>query len=51
MSLNMLIETTGGRNYTAGEYGAWLRDIGFRRIRTVRLAGAGADGVVIGYKP
>ena len=35
MSLNMLIETTGGRNYTAGEYGAWLRDIGFRRIRTV----------------
>src|SRR5215470_1693327 len=51
MSLNMLIETSGGRNYTAGEYGAWLRDIGFRRIRTVPLAGAGANGVVIAHKP
>jgi len=51
MSLNMLIETTGGRNYTADEYRAWLRDIGFRRLRTVPLAAAGANGVVIGYKP
>lgn len=50
MSLNMLIETAGGRNYTAAEYGAWLRDIGFRKVRKLKLAAPGADGVVIGYK-
>jgi len=51
MSLNMLVETLGGRNYTAAEYGTWLRDAGFRRIRTVRFQAPGADGAVIGYKP
>lgn len=51
MSLNMLVETTGGRNYTAAEYTRWLKDIGFRRIHTVRLKGAGADGAVVGIKP
>jgi hypothetical protein len=50
MSLNMLIETTGGRNYTPAEYAAWLIDIGFRKIRTVRFRAPGADGAVIGYK-
>ncbi len=51
MSLNMLVETEGGRNYTAAEYGGWLKDIGFRRIRTVPFAAPGADGAVIGFKP
>ena len=51
MSLNMLVETTGGRNYTAAEYSHWLKDIGFRKIRTVRFAAPGADGAVIGIKP
>jgi predicted O-methyltransferase YrrM len=51
MSLNMLIETAGGRNYTAAEYGTWLKEIGFRKIRTVRFVAPGADGAVIGYKP
>ena len=51
MSLNMLIETTGGRNYTAAEYSQWLRDIGFRKIRTARFKAPGADGAVIAYKP
>ena len=51
MSLNMLIETIGGRNYTAAEYTRWLRDIGFRKIRTVRFTAPGADGAVIAYKP
>lgn len=50
MSLNMLIETGGGRNYTASEYAAWLTDIGFRKIRTVRFQAPGADGAVIAYK-
>jgi 3-hydroxy-5-methyl-1-naphthoate 3-O-methyltransferase len=51
MSLNMLIETQGGRNYTAAEYSKWLADIGFTKIRTVRFKGPGADGAVIGRKP
>jgi hypothetical protein len=50
MSLNMLIETKGGRNYTAAEYRGWLADVGFRKIRTVRFRGPGADAAVIGYK-
>ena len=41
----------GGRNYTAAEYSRWLKDIGFRKMKTVRLKGAGADGAVIGIKP
>jgi 3-hydroxy-5-methyl-1-naphthoate 3-O-methyltransferase len=50
MSLNMLIETVGGRNYTPAEYRAWLTDAGFRDIRAVWFEAAGANGVVIGYK-
>lgn len=51
MSLNMLIETAGGRNYTAAEYTGWLSDTGFHKIRTVRFASPGADGAVIARKP
>jgi hypothetical protein len=51
MSLNMLVETEGGRNYTGAEYAGWLKDIGFRRVRTVRFKAPGADGAVIGFKP
>ncbi len=50
MSLNMLVETQGGRNYTAAEYARWLKDVGFRRVRAVRFAAPGADGAVIGFK-
>jgi 2-polyprenyl-3-methyl-5-hydroxy-6-metoxy-1,4-benzoquinol methylase len=50
MSLNMLIETEG-RNYTPAEYGAWLEDAGFRKIKTVWFDGVGANGAVIGRKP
>jgi hypothetical protein len=51
MSLNMLIETEGGRNYTPAEYRAWLEDIGFCEVRVVWFEAAGANGAVIGYKP
>ena len=51
MSLNMLIETEGGRNYTAGEYSTWLEETGFGDIRTVRFDAAGANGVVLARKP
>jgi predicted O-methyltransferase YrrM len=50
MSLNMLIETEG-RNYTPAEYGAWLRDTGFRDVRTVWFQAPGANGAVLATKP
>jgi hypothetical protein len=51
MSLNMLIETEGGRNCTPAEYSAWLADVGFHEIRTVWFEAPGANGAVIGRKP
>ena len=51
MSLNMLIETVGGRNYTAAELRTWLEDIGYCDVHTVRFEAAGANGAVIGRKP
>lgn len=51
MSLNMLIETAGGRNYTPAEYSAWLGEAGFRHIDTVWFDAPAANGAVIGRKP
>ncbi|HEY1339232.1 MAG TPA: methyltransferase [Bryobacteraceae bacterium] len=51
MSLNMLIETEGGRNYTPAEYSAWLADAGFRQVETVWFDAPAASGAVIGRKP
>lgn len=51
MSLNMLVETAGGRNYTAAEYASWLDDLGFHKIRRKKVVAPGADALVIGYKP
>jgi len=51
MSLNMLIETEGGRNYTPSEYAEWLTQIGYRNIRTAWFEAAGANGAVLAYKP
>jgi 3-hydroxy-5-methyl-1-naphthoate 3-O-methyltransferase len=50
MSLNMLIETVGGRNYTAAELRAWLGDVGYHNVEVVWFEAAGANGAVIGYK-
>jgi hypothetical protein len=47
----MLIETEGGRNYAAGEYGAWLEAAGFGYTRTLRFEAGGANGAVIARKP
>ncbi|GAB2331962.1 methyltransferase [Streptomyces griseoincarnatus] len=49
MSMNMLVGTWG-RNYTAAEYGSWLRETGFREVRTVPFNGPGANGAVIARK-
>jgi 3-hydroxy-5-methyl-1-naphthoate 3-O-methyltransferase len=51
MSLNMLIETVGGRNYTAAELRGWLEATGYRNVQVVWFEAAGANGAVIGYKP
>jgi O-methyltransferase domain/Dimerisation domain len=48
MSLNMLIETPGGFDYTGAECMAWMRDAGFRETRVEHLVGP--DSMVIGIK-
>jgi 3-hydroxy-5-methyl-1-naphthoate 3-O-methyltransferase len=50
MSLNMLIETVSGRNYTAAELRGWLQDIGYTNVRVIPFEAAGANGVIIGEK-
>ncbi|MBB4232124.1 methyltransferase [Rhizobium mongolense] len=49
MSLNMLIETPGGFDYTGVDCQAWMREAGFVSPRVVPLAGP--DSMVIGFKP
>jgi hypothetical protein len=51
MSLNMLVETLGGRNYTAAEYEQWLHATGFVDVRTVTFEAPGANGAVLARKP
>ena len=51
MGMNMLVETEGGRNYSAAEYGAWLGDAGFVDVRTVRFDAPGANGAVVARRP
>jgi hypothetical protein len=48
MSLNMLIETPGGRDYTPAQFDAWCRRAGFTRTEVVPLAGP--TSAAIGYK-
>lgn len=48
MSLNMLIETHGGFDFTGADCRKWMKDVGFKRTQVVRLAGP--DGMVAGYK-
>ena len=48
MSLNMLIETPGGFDYTGADCQAWMREVGFRSTRVEQLVGP--DSMVIGVK-
>ncbi|MDB5342331.1 MAG: O-methyltransferase family 2 [Schlesneria sp.] len=48
MSLNMLIETRGGFDYTGADGQAWLREAGFKETRVEHLSGP--DSMVIGVK-
>ncbi|MDQ3755842.1 MAG: acetylserotonin O-methyltransferase [Acidobacteriota bacterium] len=48
MSLNMLIETPGGFDYTGADCSRWMREAGFRETRVEHLVGP--DAMVIGIK-
>lgn len=48
MSLNMLIETPGGFDYTGADCQAWMREAGFRETRVEHLCGP--DSMVVGFK-
>ncbi len=48
MSLNMLIETPGGFDYTGADCMAWMKEAGFTSTRVEHLVGP--DSMVIGIK-
>jgi hypothetical protein len=48
MSLNMLIETTGGFDYSESDFEEWAKDTGFKRVEFIRLKGA--SSAAIAYK-
>lgn len=48
MSLNMLIETPGGFDYTGADCSGWMKDAGFSRTQVQPLVGP--DSMVIGIK-
>ncbi|HEV2379435.1 MAG TPA: methyltransferase [Terriglobia bacterium] len=48
MSLNMLIETPGGFDYTGADCMDWMKEAGFRETRVEHLVGP--DSMVIGFR-
>ncbi len=48
MSLNMLIETPGGFDYTGADCVGWMKEAGFREIHVEHLVGP--DSMVVGIK-
>jgi hypothetical protein len=48
MSLNMLVETPGGFDYTGADCVGWMKDAGFRETRVEHLVGP--DSMVVGIK-
>jgi hypothetical protein len=48
MSLNMLIETTAGFDYTGADCMGWMKESGFRKAYVEHLSGP--DSMVVGIK-
>lgn len=48
MSLNMLIETPGGFDFTGADCRRWMKEAGFKRTKVERLVGP--DSMVVGIK-
>jgi hypothetical protein len=47
MSLNMLIEFGDAFDFTGADYARWCREVGFREIELLPLAGPTSAGVAI----
>jgi SAM-dependent methyltransferase len=45
MSLNMLIETGDGFDYSGRDFAGWCREAGFRKVETMHLAGPASAGI------
>ena len=45
MSLNMLIETKGGRDYTFNDFDTWVHMVGFKKTDWIQLAGPSSAAV------
>jgi hypothetical protein len=45
MSLNMLVETVGGFDYTGADFARWCREAGFARVEVIPLVGAASAAV------
>jgi hypothetical protein len=48
MSVNMLVFTAGGFDYTGADCRSWMQEVGFTQTRVVHLAGP--ESMVIGFK-
>ncbi len=48
MSINMLLETTGGFDYSAADFKGWALEAGFKRVEVMPLTGP--SSAVIAYK-
>jgi hypothetical protein len=47
MSLNMLIETAGGYDYTGADFAGWAKEAGFERTHIMPLTGPSSAAVAI----
>ncbi|HWB73933.1 MAG TPA: methyltransferase [Nannocystaceae bacterium] len=47
MSLNMLMETPGGFDYTGADFARWCREIGFSRVEVLPLGGPTSAAIAI----
>ncbi len=47
MSLNMLIETPGGFDYSGADFARWCRQVGFSEVQVIHLAGPASAGIAI----
>lgn len=45
LSLNMLIELGDGFDYTGADFAGWCREVGFRDVEILPLAGPGSAGI------
>ena len=48
MSLNMLIETPGGFDYTGADFARWAKQVGFRDVSVLPLVGP--TSAAVAYK-